>query len=125
MNYLLDVNVLLAAIWEDHPHHTRAFGWMKGKNVTVCPLAELGFLRISTQTKTFNAPMIQTRELLKRFLSERKANRISDDLPALESTAKKSAEVTDHYLATLAARHGLMLATLDGGIKHPAVRLIA
>jgi len=45
-------------------------------------------------------------------------------LPALESNPQKSDEVTDRYLAELAARHDLKLATLDGGIKHPAaVRL--
>jgi predicted nucleic acid-binding protein len=25
MTHLLDVNVLLAAIWENHPHHGRTF----------------------------------------------------------------------------------------------------
>jgi predicted nucleic acid-binding protein len=27
MTYLLDVNVLLAVIWDEHPHHQPAFGW--------------------------------------------------------------------------------------------------
>jgi toxin-antitoxin system PIN domain toxin len=125
MTHLLDVNVLLAAIWKEHPHHGRAFDWLDGKHVAVCPLAELGYIRISTNPKSsFNAPMERTRELLKNFVAQRKAIRISDDLPALESNPKTSDDVTDNYLAELAARHGFKLATMDEKINHPAVVLI-
>jgi len=125
MTHLLDVNVLLAAIWEEHPLHTRAFKWLNGKNVTLCPLAELGFIRISTHPRaSFNAPMEKARELLAKFIKERKAGRIPDDLPALDSKSQKSDDVTDDYLAELAARHGLKLATLDGKISHPAAVLV-
>ena len=68
MKYLLDVNLLLAVIWSNHPQHPRAFAWMAGKTVSVCPLTELGFLRISTQPKAINAPMDKSRELLKKFV---------------------------------------------------------
>lgn len=125
MTHLLDVNILLAAIWKEHPHHQKVFAWLKGKNIAVCPISELGFIRISTNAKSsFAAPMDKTHELLKRFLSERNVSRIADDLPALESNPKKSDEVTDFYLASLAEKHGLNLATLDARIKHTAVTLI-
>ena len=125
MTHLLDVNVLLAAIWDEHPLHSRAFGWLEGKKVAVCPLVELGFIRISTNPKTsFNAPMKKTRELLKDFIAQRNAARIPDDLPALESYANSSDDVTDNYLAELAARHKCRLATMDGKINHPAATLI-
>ena len=68
--------------------------------------------------------MEAARKALEAFLSETKATRIADDLPALLSHANNSDEVTDQYLATLARRHGYKLATLDGGIKHAAVQLI-
>jgi toxin-antitoxin system PIN domain toxin len=124
VKYLLDVNVLLAALWTNHPHHRRAFAWLAEKRVIVCPLVELGYIRISTSPKVFNAPMVKSRELLGKFVQERKAERIADDLPALESSPKKSELVTDTYLADLALKHGAKLATLDTGIKHPAVALI-
>jgi toxin-antitoxin system PIN domain toxin len=125
MTYLLDVNVLLAAIWDEHPNHQRAFEWIKDKNLAVCPISELGFIRISTNAKSsFNAPMEKARELLKRFLSERNSARIPDDLPALESNPQKSDEVTDSYLAELAARHDMKLATMDDGVNHPAAVLL-
>ena len=124
MKHLLDVNVLLAAIWSNHPLHRQAFDWLDGKSISLRPLSELGFLRISTNKKAINAPMETARDLLDKFTAERKADRIPDDLPALESRPKTSDQVTDHYLADLAARHGLKLATLDAGIKHPTIERI-
>src|SRR5437867_12111655 len=100
--HLLDVNVLLAAIWTNHSRHAETFSWLKGKAVVVCPLSELGFLRISTNKRVINAPMDQARELLERFLKERNVGRIPDDLPALSSGARLSEQVTDYYLADLA-----------------------
>jgi len=38
--------------------------------------------------------------------------------------APKSDQVTDFYLASLAEKHGMKLATLDEHIKHPAVVLV-
>jgi toxin-antitoxin system PIN domain toxin len=124
MRHLLDVNLLLAAIWAGHPQHAKAFTWLNDKSVVVCPISELGFIRISTNKKAFNYPMDKTRELLSRFLSDRRAVRIADDLPALDSKPDRSEQVTDHYLADLAAKHGLKLATLDAGIKHAAAVLV-
>jgi toxin-antitoxin system PIN domain toxin len=124
MIHLLDVNVLLAAIWENHPNHTRAFHWLEGKEVAVCPLCELGFIRISTNPKAFHAPMEKTRKLLQQFLTERAVRRIPDDLPAMDSHPQKTEQVTDLYLATLADKHGMKLATLDEKIKHSAALLV-
>lgn len=124
MKHLLDVNVLLASVWTTHPQHATATTWLSGKAAVVCPISELGFLRISTHKKAFNYTMADARTGLEKFLSERNAVRIPDDLPALDSKPATSEQVTDHYLADLAAKHGLKFATLDAGIKHPAVELI-
>ena len=69
------------------------------------------------------------------FLISRSANRRSappwtnshdsDYLAPLDSKPKVSEEVTDTYLADLAAKHGFKFGTLDGGIKHPTAELIA
>ncbi len=125
MKHLLDVNVLLAGVWITHPQHATATAWLSGKNVVVCPISELGFLRISTQKKAFNFAMTDARIGLENFLSERKATRIPDDLPALDSKPATTEQVTDHYLADLAEKHGLKFATLDAGIKHATVELIS
>src|ERR1700677_5124442 len=121
MKYLLDVNILLAAIWTDHPHHAKAFAWLDGKDAALCPVSELGFIRISVNKKAFIFSMERTRQGLEKFLEDRKPGRIPDDLPALNSHPRTSDQVTDHYLADLAAKHGLKLATMDGQLKHASV----
>lgn len=93
--------------------------------IILCPLSELGFLRISTNTKAINAPMAKARKLLEQFAVDRKAERIPDDLPPLESQAAKSEQITDLYLADLAAKHGARLGTFDGSLRHSVADLIA
>ena len=125
-----DINILVYAYNSDAREHIRAREWwegtlMQGRPVGIPWVVALGFIRISTNAKSsFNAPMEKARELLKRFLSERNSARIPDDLPALESNPQKSDEVTDSYLAELAARHDMKLATMDDGINHPAAVLL-
>ena len=125
MKHLLDVNLLLAAIWQHHPHHAAAATWLAGKQVTLCPIAELGFIRISTNPKAYGATMEKSRTLLELFAKERKAVHIADDLPALDANPSTSDQVTDHYLAALAEKHNLKLATFDTGIKHAAVVIVS
>jgi uncharacterized protein len=120
VRHLLDVNVLLALAWTHHPDHEAAHRWVGGRDLAVCPLCELGFLRLSSQPKALNMPMPDARAALEKLLADGQMQRIPDDLPALESKAKTHGQVTDHYLATLAEKHGLKLATFDCDIKHPA-----
>ena len=72
-----------------------------------------------------NSREIPLGRLLKTFAEERRAERIHDDLPALESNPEISDEVTDFYLADLAAMHNLKLATLDEHLKHPAAEIVS
>lgn len=125
MKHLLDVNLLIAGIVQTHSRHAQARDWLSGKQIVLCPIVELGFLRISTNNKTaIGLTMDRARDALERFASEREADRIPDDLPALDSHPRTSDEVTDHYLANLAAQHGLKLATFDEQLNHPSVELI-
>jgi toxin-antitoxin system PIN domain toxin len=125
MKHLLDINVLLAAIWQQHPHFTKADAWLVGRQVATCPLTELGFLRISTNKRALNANMAASRQLLEAFLQKHKAEFIPADLPALKSSARKSEALTDHYLADLASSKGMKFATFDTGIKHASAEVIA
>jgi predicted nucleic acid-binding protein len=111
---------------EGHKHNPGIVRWLEGKNIVLCPLTELGFLRIATNTRIpgMGIPMQDARDGLEKFAAERKAIRIPDDLPALESRGRTSDQVTDIYLAELATKHGMKLATLDAGIQHPAIELI-
>jgi uncharacterized protein len=125
MKHLLDVNVLIAAIWDSHVHHSIAFDWLKGKEIVLCPLAQLGFIRISTQAKGYNFTMQDAIRGLSKFRADRRASLIADDLDPLDSHPRTSGQVTDHYLADLAAKHGLKLATFDGQLKHASAILVS
>jgi predicted nucleic acid-binding protein len=65
--FLLDVNTLLAGVWGHHSRHPDAFRWLKGRAVVLCPLAELGFLRISSNKKAINVEMDKAREALENL----------------------------------------------------------
>lgn len=119
------LNVLLAAIWRTHLAHPKVDAWLAGRSLAVCPLSELGFLRISSHPKgPFRAAMADSRALLSDFLRKRDCAFISADLPTLRSNAPGSETVTDCYLAYLAGQHGMMLANLDTRIQHKAALLI-
>ena len=125
MIYLLDVNVLLAAIIQNHPNHAVTDAWLRNKKLAVCPLSELGFLRISTHPKAYHYRMSVARQALQDFIAHNQVQFIADDVPALKAAAAKSGDLTDCYLGELAAQHNAKLATLDAGIKHAAVELIS
>lgn len=124
MKYLLDVNALLAAIIENHPQHEAANRWLSGKSLALCPISELGFLRIGSQPKAYNLAMTIAKAALADFAAKHKTEFVSADVSALSLNAKTSERVTDTYLADLAARHKMKLATFDTGIRHGAVEMI-
>ncbi|HVM48521.1 MAG TPA: PIN domain-containing protein [Candidatus Acidoferrum sp.] len=120
----LDVSVLLAGIWQQPPDFAKADAWLAGRQVATCALSELGFLRVSTHQKALNADMNASRRLLQAFLEKHNAQFVPADLPALKCSARRSEDLTDLYLAELAASKGMKLATFDTGIKHAAVEVI-
>lgn len=126
MKYLLDVNLLIAGIVQTHSQHRRVQAWLSGAQIALCPIVELGFLRIATNSKSaIGLSMDRARDVLAKFASERSAERIPDDLAALDSHPRTSDQVTDHYLADLAAKHKFRLATLDEQIRHASVELVS
>src|ERR1044071_171434 len=111
MTHLLDVSTLVALIWPAHVHHSQALAWSKGKSIAVCPLSELGFVRIST-SPAFNASMADARKALVDFIKDEQPEFIPADERVLDGTpAPTSGKTTDWYLADLAAAHGMRLAT--------------
>lgn len=124
MKYLLDVSTLIALIWPSHPQHALSAAWRKGKDLALCPITELGFVRVST-SPAFNATMPDARKALTDFIADEKPEFIPADVRALDGEiAPTSGKTTDWYLANLAAAHGMMWATLDQGAKHPAAELV-
>jgi predicted nucleic acid-binding protein len=122
--HLLDVSTLVALLWAGHSDHAKANQWAAGKKLAVCPITELGFLRVVT-SPAFNATMPDARAVLANFLAVEKPGFIPADIRALAGeVAPVSGKTTDWYLANLAQHHGLTWATLDTRAKHPAATLV-
>ena len=69
MTYLLDVNMLIAAIWRDHEDQSKVETWLGRKQTATCPISELGFLRISSgDTFPFQAEAETCRNALSEFV---------------------------------------------------------
>lgn len=114
MRYLLDVNLLLACVWRSHAQHAKASAWLdRQKTFATCPIAQLGFLRVSL-SPGYRAAHEDALAALHDLTSRRGSAFIADDLhPDRIPAVSSHADVTDAYLVTLAKAHGLKLATLD------------
>lgn len=122
MTWLLDVSVLVAHLVETHEHQERVVAWWPGRSLAICPITELGFLRV---TCALGFSMPDARRALESFLHFENPSFIPCDRRALNSAMVVSArKTTDIYLSDLAASRGWRLITLDTGIQHPAAELV-
>jgi hypothetical protein len=114
MSWLLDVNLLLASRWTTHHDHLAAKAWIDSVDkFYTTAIVELGFVRISL-SGAYRASWDETQETLKK-LHERPGHQfLADDVDGIASPETSSQDTTDAHLVTLAKRHGLKLATLDG-----------
>ncbi|OHE81317.1 MAG: hypothetical protein A3G75_08350 [Verrucomicrobia bacterium RIFCSPLOWO2_12_FULL_64_8] len=127
MTYLLDVNALLAALWAPHQQHARFRAWARTLpgELAVCPLAELGFLRV--MNAVYGVPIADGRQQLRAFKAAPTIVFWTDaESPAavLPTWVTKHGQTTDGYLCAVAKAHDAKLATFDKGIKDPAAFLI-
>jgi toxin-antitoxin system PIN domain toxin len=120
MNYLLDVNTRLAAIWSHHEHHEKVRRWFaRIDGVATCPLSQLGFARVSSHSHLgYCIESEQAFSALRTFLSDPSHLFIHDDVSVSDRIPRSDlitgpAQTTDHYLAALARPHALTVATLD------------
>lgn len=127
MDYLLDVNVLVAWGWTDHTDHLRTAAWlgaMKRKpDVTLLTSAipELGFIRVSVQRAGGRLPVAEAAATLSGMLESlgKQYAFLPDDQAsthAWPAWCGSASGTTDAHLANLAESHGIQLATLDEGI---------
>lgn len=123
MNYLLDVNVLVAWGWADHAEHDRVVRWIgarkrKGGEVLLTSaIPQLGFVRVSVQrTAGQITPSVAGRVLSGMLLSLGAAHEfIPDEQESCHWPAwcQAASRTTDAHLLALAKAHGAELATLD------------
>jgi toxin-antitoxin system PIN domain toxin len=128
--YLVDVNVLLALAWPNHPFHRRALAWFDrlGKVPwATCTVTELGFIRLSSDPRFTGHSFTpsQARDVLVDLTAavdgyerwpEPTVGALSRDVADALTRARGPRQVTDAYLVALAASKGGRVATFDGGM---------
>jgi predicted nucleic acid-binding protein len=125
VNYLLDVNALIAWRHARGPHHERFHAWARrvGRaRLRTCAHAELGFIRVSMQV--FGYTLSQAEIALAKMKSEAGGFIELAPSPRLGAWATAAARTSDAHLAQIAAANGLRLATFDAGIEDPVTELI-
>lgn len=118
--WLLDANVLIALTTRSHVDHDRAHEWFgpDGRDFASCPITQGALLRFCMRFGVDKSAAAAWRVLAQLVHSERHRF-IADDFgyEAVDpSVLLGHAQVTDVYLAAIARRHGLKLATLDRGL---------
>lgn len=120
MTYLLDVNLLIALLWENHEHHTRAREWLKGvAEFATCPVVQLGFARVSSHPLLgYGMSPDQAFEILRKFIADPRHEFLPDDVSSSDRILRTDLlrganQITDGYIVALALRHNCRLATFD------------
>ena len=122
---LLDVNVVVAAVFADHPMHERARRFVAGlRRFCTTPTTQGGFLRFATrpwknerrEEQPPRLTMAEAQGKLKELTQTAGHAFVPDDVPFTELALRSMQghrQWTDAYLLHLARRHGLALASLE------------
>ena len=127
--HLLDVNVFVALLAENHIHHQLVTEWFNASpspQWAICPFTEAGFLRTATAPRPGQITISEATAVLARMAQHPGYHYlpISADWHTLCSPFFRrlygTKQVTDAYLLGLAVREGLALVTLDKAVVHLA-----
>lgn len=109
MTFLCDVNLLMALLWENHEHHSTARHWLRGlTGFATCPVAQLGFARVSSYPLLgYGMSPEQAFGVLRRLLADPRHRFVPDDLSCEDRVVRTDLmgganQITDHYLVALA-----------------------
>lgn len=124
--HLVDVNVLIARLFERHEHHRAALEWFQtpGLQWALCPWAEAGFLRYATRPERIT--MSEATGILDRLAQHPGCHYhpITHNWSTLTKPFFQRLhghnQVTDAFLLGMAIKDGLVLATFDRAILHMA-----
>jgi uncharacterized protein len=126
--HLVDVNVLVARLFEDHVHHIVAKRWFgtPGLQWAICVLTEAGFLRYATAPDMGGINVGEATGILEK-LAEHPGYQyrpLSRDWRTLTKPFFRRLhghrQITDAYLLGLALSEGMVLVTFDKAILHLA-----
>jgi len=124
-----DVNVLVAALREDHPHHRISRRWLldrltaaaAGEALLILPMVAAGLLRIATHPKVFNPPTppAVALEFLETLLASPgvEYGDLGREWPAVKRLVREHGprgnEVPDVWIAAAAQTLGTHLVAFD------------
>jgi len=125
---LLDANLLIALVVDNHVHHGPAERWTMARAAAfaTCPVTQGSLVRFLVRE---GASGVEARQFVREVFADRRHRFWPDDLAydVVDLGAVVGhRQVTDAYLAGLARMHGGRLATLDRGLAavHPDVALL-
>lgn len=129
---LLDVNVLIALLDQDHTLHRRArewFGEHAGQGWSSCPLTQNGCVRIMAHASYPNAmPVAAVMARLREAVADSHHQFWADDVSLLDARVADATRIhgprqlTDLYLLALAVRREGAFVSFDGAISTGAIR---
>jgi hypothetical protein len=115
MTVLLDANVLIALVVDDHVHHAAAENWFTGMsgNFATCPVTQGSLMRLLIRE---DQPAATAQAVLSQTAASPRHEFWPDDIPYTEVRVQGiigHRQVTDAYLAHLARSRQARLATFD------------
>lgn len=124
---LLDVNALIALIWEDHQFHDTMATWFARhakQGWATCAMTQAGFIRVMNQPALTGRvrTVAELAQALERNLAHPAHRLLALDFDFAEVLARCSGgvvghrQVTDAWLLTAAIRAGMKLLTFDSGV---------
>ena len=128
MTGLLDANALIALCWPTHEHHPPMQAWFKQharQGWSTTAFTQAAFVRIVSQQVFAGRPIAvaEATELLLRNTAHPKHTLVPLDFGFADVIATCTGgilghrQITDAWLLTAAARHGMRLVTFDKGIS--------
>ncbi|MEI2775180.1 MAG: TA system VapC family ribonuclease toxin [Tetrasphaera sp.] len=124
MTRLLDVNVLLALMWDQHVHHRAArAAYRQLETFATTPLTESGFLRLLLTPAVVGRTVSISQALaaVSALRNEDGWRWVPDEASFVDARVDVRVlagrrQVTDLHLVDLAARHACLLATFDAAL---------
>jgi uncharacterized protein len=124
---LLDVNAMIALLWEDHAFHDLMSAWFAKHAIggwATCAITQSGFIRVMSQPALAKPGRTvgDLAEVLSRNLAHTAHRLLPLDFSFIDVMARCTGgvvghrQVTDAYLLTAAMRAGMKLLTFDSGL---------
>lgn len=115
MTVLLDANVLIALLVDDHVHHAAAESWFAelNGNFATCPVTQGSLMRLLLRE---GQPAAEARAVVSHTAASPRHEFWPDDVPYTDVPVQGIVghrQVTDAYLAQLARSRKARLATFD------------